>query len=103
MLLLSWYVYIVRTIYSCLQYNCIVCIIYTILYYIRGSDLCAAIVQLYRTYDLYYLVLRASSDLFAVYLYYFDALTQILRALAALTLLVPSTTSHRPPPLNSQW
>ena len=43
--------------------------------------MCAAIVYFYRTYDLYYLVLRASSDLSAVYLYYFAALTQILRAL----------------------
>ena len=35
---------------------------------------------MYRTYDLYYLVLRASSDLFAVCLYYCAALTPILLA-----------------------
>ena len=90
-------------IYSCLLYNCILCILYTILYYIRGSHLCAAIVQFYRTYYLYYLVLRVSSDLYAVYLYYFAAPTQIIRALAAPMQLVPATTSHRPPPLKSQW
>ena len=65
--------------------------------------MCAAIVQLYHIYYLYYLVLRVSSDFCAVYLYYFDAPTQILRALAAPTQLVPATASHRPPPLNSQW
>ena len=42
------------------------------LYYIRGSYLCAAIVQFYCTYSLYYLVLRLTSDLCALYLYYFD-------------------------------
>ena len=65
--LLIWYVYIVRTIYSCLYYNCIVCILYTILYYIRGSDLCAAIVQLYCTYYLFYPVLPISYNFCAVY------------------------------------
>ena len=33
--------------------------------------MCAAIVQFYRTYSLYHLVLRVSSDLYAVYLYFF--------------------------------
>ena len=75
------------------------CILYTILYYIRGSDLCAATVQLYHTYSLYYLVLRFSSDLCAVYLYYFYAPTQIIRALASLTHFLPNTASHIPPEL----
>ena len=101
--LLFWSVYIVRTIYSCLYYNCIVYMLYTVLYYIRGSHLCAAIVQFYRMYSLYYLVLCVSSDLCAVYLYYFYFLTQILRVLAAPTQLVPATISHSPPPLKSQW
>ena len=35
---------------------------------------------MYRTYDLYCLVLRAISNLSAVYLYYCAALTQIIRA-----------------------
>ena len=61
--------------------------------------MCVAIVQLYRMYSLYYPVLRVSSDLCAVYLYYFAAPTQILRALAAPTQLVPATASHRLPPL----
>ena len=100
---LFWYVYIIHSIYSCLYHNCILCIIYTILYYISGSNLCAAIVQLYRTYSLYYLLLRVNSDLCAVYLYYFVALTQTLRTLAAPTQLVPATVSHRPLPLKSQW
>ena len=73
------------------------------MYYIRCSGLCAAIVKLYCTYYLYYLVLRVISDLCAVYLYYFAAMTQIIRALAALTQLVPSNASHLPPPLKSQW
>ena len=64
--------------------------------------MCAAIVQLYRTYSLYYLVLCVSSDSCALYLYYFSSLTQILRALAAPMQLVPSTASHRPLLLNSQ-
>ena len=81
----------------------IVCILYTILYYIRGSYLCAAVVCLYRTYDLYYLVLRASSNFSAVYLYYFAALTQILRAPFSAESMEKSTASHRPPPLKSQW
>ena len=68
-----------------------------------SSDLCAAIVQLYRTYYLYYLLLRVSSYLSAAYLYYFDALTQIIRALAAPTKLVPANASCHPPPLKSQW
>ena len=65
------------------------------MYYIRGSDLCAAMVQLYRTYPLYYLVLRVSSDLCAAYFYYFAALTQILRTLTAPTQLVPATGAVR--------
>ena len=79
------------------------CILYTILYHIRGLDLCAAIVQLYRTYYVYYFALRVSFDLCAVYLYYFVAPTQILRALAAPMKLVPATASHHPPLLKSQW
>ena len=63
-------------------------------YYIRGSHLCASIVQLHCTYSLYYLVLCVSSDLCAVYLYYFAAMTQIIRALAALTQLVPEQERH---------
>ena len=63
--------------------------------------LCAAIVQLYRTYSLYYLVLRVS--LCAVYLYYSAALTQILRALASTTQFVPSTASCCPPPIKRLW
>ena len=50
----------------------------------------AAIVQLYCTYSLYYPVLRVSSDLCAVCLYYSAAPTQILRALAAPMQLVPT-------------
>ena len=73
------------------------------MYLIRGSHLCAAIVQFYCTYYLYYLVLCVSSDLCALYLYYFPSLTQKLRILAALTQLVPATTAHSPPPLKSQW
>ena len=64
--------------------------------------MCAAIVQLYYTYSLYYLVLFVSSDLYALYLYYFATPTQILRVLAAPTQLVPATTSHSALPLNSQ-
>ena len=79
------------------------CIIYTLLYYIRGLDLCAAIVQLYCTYSLYYLVLCVSYNLCAVYLHYFAAPTQILHALAALTQLVTAITYHSPSPLNIQW
>ena len=52
--------------------------LYTLLYYVRGSDLCA------------------------LYLYYFDSPAQILRILAAPTQLVPSTTLHIPLPLKSQ-
>ena len=76
------------------------------LYYLLlriSSDLCATIVQLYCTYYLYYLVIRASSDLCEAYLYYFVALTKILRALAELTQFVPATASCRMPPLRSQW
>ena len=54
-------------------------------------------------YSLYYLVLRVRSDLCAVYLDYFAALKQILRALAAPTKLVAATASRHPPPLNIQW
>ena len=97
---LFWYVYIVRTIYSCLWYSFIVCILYAILYYIRGLDLCAAIVYLYRTYNLYYLVLHASSDFSAVYLYYFAALTQILRAPCSAKAIGDS--HHFPPPADPQ-
>ena len=63
----------------------------------------AAIVQFYCTCSLYYLVLRVSYNLCAVYLYYFATPTQILRALAAPAQLVPATTYHHPPPLKSQW
>ena len=59
-------------------------------------DFCAAIVQFYRTYSLYYLVLCVSSNLCAAYLYYFADMTQILIALAASTQLVPATASRRP-------
>ena len=67
---LFWYDYIVRTIYSFVQpkSNCIVLTLYTILYYIRGSDLCA------------------------LFMYCFTSPTQILRVLAAPTKLVPATT-----------
>ena len=61
--------------------------------------MCAAIVQLDRTYYLYYLVLRFNSDLCAAYLDYYATLTQILRALVALTQLVASTTSRLRPVL----
>ena len=98
-----WCVYIVRTIISCLYYNFILCILYTILYYIRGLHLCAAIVQLYRMYYLYYLVISVSSDLCAAYLNYFAALAQLIRALADPTQLVPAPASCRPPLLNVQW
>ena len=73
------------------------------MYYITGSDFCAAIVQLYRIYYLYYLILHVSSYFCVVYLCYFAALTQILRALAAPTQLVKATVSHLPPPLKIQW
>ena len=75
---------------------------YTILYYIIGSNLCVAIVQLYHTYYLYYLVLHVSSDLCAAYLDYSSGPTQIICALAAPTQLVLATASHCPQPLNSQ-
>ena len=68
-----------------------------------STYLCAAIVKLYPTYYLYYLVLRVSFDLCAAYLYYFDALTQILRALAELTKFLLATSYHCPPPLKFQW
>ena len=73
------------------------------MYYIRGSHFCAAIVQFYRTYSLYYLVICVSSDSCALYLYYFASPTQILRLLAAPTQLVLYTTCHSPPPLKIQW
>ena len=68
------------------------------LYYIRGSNFFAAIVQLYRTYSLYYPVLCVSSDSCALYLYYFASPTQILRVLAAPTQLVqpPLPIARRP-------
>ena len=72
------------------------------MYYIRCSHLCAAIVQLYCTYSLYYLVLGVSYNSCALYFYYFASPTQLLRVLAAPTQLVPATTSHSPPPLKSQ-
>ena len=56
----------------------------------------AAIVQLYRTYYLYYLVLRVSSNFCADDLYYFASPTKILRALAVPTQSVPATASRRP-------
>ena len=62
---LSRYVYIVREIYTRLWYNCILRILYAILYYVRGSDFCAAVVKLYRTYSLRYLLIRVGSDLCA--------------------------------------
>ena len=55
--------------------------------------MCAAIVQLYRMYYLYYLVICVSFNSCAVYLYYFASPTQILRVLAAPKQLVPATTS----------
>ena len=76
--------------------------LYYIVLHIRGSHFCAAIVQVYHMYSLYYLVLRVSSDLCAVYFHYFAAPTQIFRALAAPTQLVQAITSHRPPPFKSQ-
>ena len=63
-----------------------------------SSNVCAAIVQLYRTHYIYYLVLHVSSDFCEAYLYYFSALTQILHDLAAPTKLVPATPSCRPLP-----
>ena len=57
--------------------------------------MCAAIVYLYRTYDLYYLVLRAGSYFSAVYLYYFADMTQILRAPCSAEAI---GDSHRFPP-----
>ena len=62
----------------------------------------ASIVQLYCTYYLYYIVLCVSSDLCALYLYYFASPTQILGVLAAPTQLVLVTTSYSPPPLKIQ-
>ena len=47
--------------------------------------MCAAIVQLYHTYYLYYLVILVSSNLCAAYLYYFAALKKILYTLTSLT------------------
>ena len=79
------------------------CIIYTTVYYGRGSDLCATIVQFYCTYSLYYLVLCFSLNLCVAYLYYFSSLTQIICTLAAPTQLVAATTSSRPPHLKIQW
>ena len=65
--------------------------------------MCAAIVQPHLTYSIYYLVLRVSYDLCAVYLYYFDAFTQIFCALVAPTKLVqtPLPTACRPSRANS--
>ena len=71
----------------------------TVLYCIRGSDLCTAIVKLYHMYYLYHLVPSFSSYLCAAYLDYSAALTQILRAFAAPTQFVAATTSWRWPPL----
>ena len=50
-----------------------------------SSDFRVAIVQLYRTYYVYYIVLHFSLDLCAVYLDYYVALTQTLHAFAAPT------------------
>ena len=61
--------------------------------------MCAAIVQFYRMYYLYYLVLRVSSNFCAAYLYYFAALTEIIRALVSPAQLVPATDSSRLSPL----
>ena len=61
------------------------------------------IVQLYRTYSFFTILYHVrGSDLCALYLYYFDSPAQILRILAAPTQLVPSTTLHIPLPLKSQ-
>ena len=71
------------------------------LYYIVlcfSSDLCAAIVQLYRKYYLYYLVLYCSSDLCENYLDYSSSMTKTLRALEEPTYLVASNASCCPPP-----
>ena len=84
------------------MYDFIVRIMYNILYYNRGLDFCAAIVQLHRKYYLYYIVLHLSSDFCAAYLDYSAALTQKLRALAAPTKLVVATASRCPPPLKIQ-
>ena len=62
-----------------------------------SSDLCVAIVQLYRKYYLYYLVLYCSLDLCATYLDYSSAMTQTLRDLAEPTYLVASNDSCCPP------
>ena len=53
-------------------------------------------------YSLYYLVLCVSSNVCALYFYYFASPIQILRVIATPTQLVPATTSHSPPPLKSQ-
>ena len=50
-----------------------------------------------------FFVLRVSSYLCAAYLYYSAAMTQILRALAAPTQLVPDTAFCCPMSLKSQW
>ena len=73
------------------------------MYYIICSHFLAAIVKLYRTYSLYFLVLRVSSNSCALYLYYFDSPTQIIRLLAAPTPLVPATTYYSPLLLKIQW
>ena len=85
-------------------YSTIVSYLLFILYCttLEVSYLRAAIVQLYRTYSLYYLVLYVSSNLCAVYWYYFSAQTQILCALAAPKKLVTATNSHSQPPLKIQ-
>ena len=64
--------------------------------------MCAAIVQLYNMYSIYYLAIRVISDLCAAYLYYYDDLKQTLQTLVALTQLVAATYYGRPLPLKSQ-
>ena len=54
-------------------------------------------------YCLYYLILGVNWDLCAAYLYYFAALTQIIRALEARMQLVPAMSACHPSPLKIQW
>ena len=61
--------------------------------------MCAAIVQMYHIYYLDYSVLRFSSNCFAAYFDYCDALTQIICSLAAPKQLVAATASCRHLPL----
>ena len=60
--------------------------------------MCAAMVQLYRMYNLYCLLLRVSSDLFALYFYYIAVPTEILRSLDSAPLQLQRNWCQPPLP-----